>query len=86
MDPSFILVAGAAIAFWGTVLYLALRFVRAQERRSVGRTELDELRARVAQLEEDLEATRSETERLASAELHLTMLLTNRSEAVERTP
>jgi hypothetical protein len=86
MEPTFVLMAGAAITFWGTVLYLALRFVRAAERRSSGSAELDELRARVAQLEEDLETTRSETERLASAELHMMMLLSNRSEPAERTP
>ncbi|MEO8564214.1 MAG: hypothetical protein ABI601_19190 [bacterium] len=82
----WLLIAGGSIGFWGIVLYLAFRFVRATERRPLGRAELDELRARVAQLEGDLEATRSETERLAAAESHMMMLLSRRSESGERIP
>jgi hypothetical protein len=86
MDQAmFVLMVGGAAAFWGTVLYLALRFVRAAERRGASRSELDELRARVAQLEDDLEATCRETERLAAAEQHTMMLLARRSETGERT-
>jgi hypothetical protein len=80
MDLTFLIIAGGTIAFWGTLLYLALRFVRAKERQVVHREELDELRTRVAQLEDDLDQTRRETERLASAETHLMMLLSRRAE------
>ncbi|HEV7991914.1 MAG TPA: hypothetical protein VGP25_08820 [Gemmatimonadaceae bacterium] len=73
------------ISFWGTVLYLGLRFVRAAERRGASPAELEELRARVARLEEDLETTRSETERLAAAEQHTMMLLSRRLDAGTRT-
>jgi hypothetical protein len=82
----FFLVATSTIAFWGAVLYLALRFVRAAERRGVERGELDALRARVAQMEEEMDATRTELERLAAAESHTMMLLTRRSETREQSP
>jgi hypothetical protein len=80
----FFLVAASTIAFWGTVLYLALRFVRAAERRGIERGELDALRARVAQMEEEMDVTRTELERLAAAESHTMMLLTRRSKAPEQ--
>lgn len=80
MEPTFLIIAGGAVSFWGTVLYLALRFVRAKERQVVHRAELDELRTRVAQLEDDLDQTRKETERLAAAEMHTMMLLSRRAE------
>jgi cell division protein FtsL len=68
MDLTFVMVAGTAVGFWGSVLYLALRFVRATERRALTRTEIEELRTRVSQLEEDLSAAQTEMQRLAAAE------------------
>jgi hypothetical protein len=75
----FTLIALGAVTFWGTVLYLALRFVRAAERRGAGRGELDELSARVRQLEEDLAAADTEIERLSAAERFTSQLLAARS-------
>jgi len=82
----FALITMGTVTFWGSVLYLALRFVRASEQRGVARGELDELRTRVTQLEEELDATRAETERLAAAEAHTMMLLTRRTAPPERAP
>lgn len=81
MDPMFVFMATAAVGFWGTVLYLALRFVRAAERRSLTRTELEELRSRVSQLEEDLSTAQTEMERLAAAERFAAQLLANRQQS-----
>ena len=81
MDPMFGVMAAAAVGFWGTVLYLALRFVRSAERRSLTRTELEELRSRVSQLEEDLSAAQTEMERLAAADRFAAQLLAGRPQS-----
>jgi hypothetical protein len=78
----FVLFAVAGISFWGTVLYLALRYVRAAERRGASRGELEELSARVRQLEEDLAAAETEIGRLAAAERFTTQLLAGRNREV----
>jgi cell division protein FtsL len=78
MDPMFGLMAAAAVGFWGSVLYLALRFVRAAERRSLTQPEIEELRTRVSQLEEDLSAAQTEMQRLAAAERFAAQLLAGR--------
>jgi cell division protein FtsL len=78
MDLMFVLMAAAAVGFWGSVLYLALRFVRAAERRSLTRNEIEELRTRVSQLEEDLSAAQTEMQRLAAAERFAAQLLAGR--------
>jgi hypothetical protein len=75
----FALIAVGALMFWGTVLHLAFRFVRATERRGVGRAELDELNARVRQLEDDLAAADTEIQRLSAAERFTTQLLARRA-------
>jgi hypothetical protein len=78
MGPIFPFMFAAGVAFWGSVLYLALRFVRAAERRSVSREELTELTERVRRLEEELVAADTEIERLAAAERFNTQLLASR--------
>ena len=78
MNPFFAMITVAAVAFWGSVLYLALRFVRAAERRGVSREELDELRSRVGRLEEELAAASTDVERLAAGE-RITMQARGRS-------
>lgn len=82
MDAMFPLMALAGVSFWGAVLYLALRFVRAAERRGASSGELEELRSRVTQLEEDLIAAQTEMQRLAVAERFTAQLLANRAGAV----
>ena len=77
----FALMAVGALAFWGTVLHLAFRFVRAAERRGVSRAELDELNGRVRQLEDDLAAADTEIQRLSAAERFTTQLLAHRAGA-----
>ena len=71
----FLLFAAAAVGFWGTVLYLAFRLVRAVEGRNARPEELVELRARVAEIEQQLAASRAEIERLGAAESHAAMML-----------
>jgi hypothetical protein len=71
----FLLIAGAAIGFWGTVLYLAFRLVRAVEKRNARSGELEELRARVGEIEQQLAVSRAEIERLGAAESHAAMML-----------
>jgi hypothetical protein len=75
----FALVALGAVVFWGLVLHLALRFVRAAERRGSSRAELEELSARVRRLEEDLATAETEIGRLSAAERFTTQLLAGRS-------
>lgn len=84
MEQSFALIAGSAVAFWGSVLYLALRFVRAAERRGVSQVELDELRNRMNRLEEDLAGATAEVERLTAGQLFTTQLLEGRSGAANQ--
>jgi hypothetical protein len=86
MNPMFAIVAAGAVAFWGSVLYLALRFVRAAERRGVSRGDLDELRARVGRLEEELAAATTEVERLAAGERFTMQLLAARSAPLPPAP
>lgn len=74
----FVLMSTVGVAFWGSVLYLALRFVRSAERRGIERGELEELRARVGRLEEELNVATTEVERLAAAERFTAQLLAGR--------
>jgi hypothetical protein len=80
----------AAMAFWGSALggvfYFARRYIRAVERRTGSETELAELRERVAGLEDALDLTRREVERLETAQEFTTRLLASRAEQGERTP
>ena len=78
MNPFFMVMAGG-VAFWGSVLYLALRFVRASERRGIDRSELAALQGRVEHLEEELAGASTEIERLATAERFTAQLLASRS-------
>jgi hypothetical protein len=87
MEPIIVI---AAIAFWGSALggtfYFARRYIRAVERRTGGEAELAELRERVAGLEDALDVTRREVERLETAQEFTTRLLASRAEQGERTP
>ena len=74
------------VAFWSGVFYLAFRFVRARERLAVGSRDLEELRARVGRLEEELGSTAERIERLDEAQEFTTKLLGERSGALPRVP
>jgi hypothetical protein len=72
----------SAIAFWGTVLgggfYFARRYARALEGRTGHEAELVELRERVNALEDALDVTRREVERLETAQEFTTRLMAPR--------
>ena len=69
----------AGVAFWSCVFYLGWRFVRAMERRDGSRSELEELRARVERLEQELVSTTTELERLSAGHEFTTNLLAARA-------
>jgi len=71
----WVLFGGAAIAFWGFVLWLFYRLVRAVEARNARGNEIDALRARVGEIEQQLAVSRAELERLGAAESHAAMIL-----------
>lgn len=85
MNP-FLGFAVAGVAFWGGVFYLALRFVRAAERRGGSRGDVDELRARVERLEQELAGATTELERLSAGHEFTTNLLAARAGVVVPTP
>jgi chromosome segregation ATPase len=78
----FALIFAAAVVFWGSVLgggfYFARRHVRALERRARDESELAELRQRVAHLEEALDGTQRDVERLEAAQEFMNRLLAGR--------
>jgi hypothetical protein len=72
-----------ALLFWpvvlGSGLYLGWRYVRAVERRSVAEGELTSLRERMLQIEEGLDATRSDVARLETGHEFTQRLLNERA-------
>ena len=86
MDPMMVVMLAAGAGFWGSVLYLALRLVRSAERRGVDRGELEELRGRVARLEEDLLTAHTEMERLSAGQEFTAQLLASRSATPKLAP
>ena len=72
-----------AVLPWLVVLggggYLALRFVRAFERRGAAQGELEALRSRVLELERQVEGVQKEVERLSDEQSFTTRLLSERS-------
>ena len=70
--------------FLGAVgaLYVALRFVRAFELRGVDRAELQELRSRVARLEEETDRAAGEIRELEDGQRFTTRVLAERSGGV----
>jgi len=73
-----LLYVAMGVGFWGGLLYLGVRLVRALERRGGSRDELADLHARVARLEEDLAAATGEVARLEEAQRFTTALLAGR--------
>jgi prefoldin subunit 5 len=73
------------MAFWiillGGGFYVALRFVRALERRGSGQAELEQLRERLSRLEESVESVNVAVQRLSEAQQFTTRLLTERGQA-----
>ncbi len=63
----------------GGGLYLALRFVRATERKAISEQEIAELRERLAQLENRLESVGKDVERLTDEQEFTIRLLSDRS-------
>lgn len=81
MFPVFMLIGPL---FWLALIvlggYLGLRAVRALEQRGAGSSELAELRGRIQQVEEALEASRSDIERLREGQDFTAKLLAGRGE------
>jgi hypothetical protein len=84
MDPFFIFAAFAPLIGAGTALYLGFRFVRAFERRSSSRNELEQLRAHLARVEEELARTNAEVERLAEDQRFTVQLLAERATSIPK--
>lgn len=74
--PIFLLFPLAVI---GGGLYLALRFVRAMEQRSMGPADGTALRGRVERLEVELERTIAEVERMDEGQRFMQRLLSERA-------
>jgi hypothetical protein len=74
----FLLYAILGVAFWGGILYLGLRTVRALEARGTAGDEIADLRARVARLEEDLGSMSAEVGQIAEGQRFTTALLAER--------
>jgi hypothetical protein len=78
----------ASVAFWGALLagafYFARRHVRALEARAGNDADVLELRARVKVLEEALDDTRRDVDRLETAQEFTTRLLGARVEKDDR--
>lgn len=66
------------LALLGTGAYLGFRYVRAQERRSKA-IEFDDLRGQVRQLQDTVEALRSDLDRVQEGQDFTTRLLAERS-------
>lgn len=73
-----------SLLFWAMILgggfYLGLRLVRALEGRGADRRELQELREQVLRLEEGLEATSQDVERLSEEQRFTMKLLSDPSD------
>lgn len=59
--------------------YLALRFVRAFERRGLAKDELEALQARIQELEAQFDGMQKDVERLSDEQSFTTKLLSDRS-------
>ena len=59
--------------------YLALRFIRAFERRGLAQGELDALKSHIAELEGQFEGMQKDVERLTDEQSFTTRLLSDRS-------
>lgn len=68
------------IAIIGGGFALAMRFVRAFERRGADQRELTELREKVARLEDSIESVTHQIERVSEAQQFTTRLLTERND------
>jgi len=73
------------IVFWlgilGPGFYLAFRFLRAFEARSGNSSELEELRGRLARIEESMESMGADVQRIGEAQEFTTRLLGERSQS-----
>ena len=71
------------VLFWAAILgggfYLAIRFLRAFENRNSGGPELEEMRRRMAQLEDAFDAMTKRVEGIGESQEFTTRLLTERS-------
>lgn len=82
--PPFLPFALLSLVFWIAVIgggfALALRLIRALERRAGDPRELAELRDRLARLEDTIEGVNHQIERVTEAQEFTSRLLTERSE------
>ena len=69
------------LGIMGSAFYLGFRFLRAFEARGGNRTELEELRSRLARIEESMESMGTDVERIAEAQQFTTKLLGDRTPA-----
>lgn len=71
------------LLFWVAILgggfYLAVRFLRAFENRNAGGGEIDDLRKRMAQIEDAMESMNRQVERIGESQEFTTRLLTERT-------
>lgn len=82
----FVLIVLLSAIFWGTVLYLGVRVVRAFERRSRGGGELADVAERLARLEAAVAALTTDMDRIEEGQRFTTHLLgeaAHRSTAAE---
>ncbi len=80
--PMLLSLAAGALIYLplpAALLYLALRFVRAQERRAAGAAEVTALAARVAVLEEQVAAVGHVVDQVAEGQRFTTAVLTERT-------
>jgi hypothetical protein len=77
--PPFSIIFALNVAFWGIVLYLAVRLIRAFERRAAGRAEIAELRDRVSRVEDELGSATAALDQLKDTQRFTTQLLTDRA-------
>ena len=70
-----------AVLVWGSLVYVALRFVRAFERRGGDREQVAALSERLQRIEETLGTLGSDVNRLEESQRFTTRLLSERSPA-----
>ncbi|MGH7500359.1 MAG: hypothetical protein ACREL7_01245 [Longimicrobiales bacterium] len=82
--PPFLPFALLSLVFWVVVIgggiALAVRFLRAYEKRGNDRGEIADLREKLTRLEESIEGVTSQVQRVAEAQQFTTRLLTERTE------
>ena len=79
MSLFFLMPLFMGLAILGPGFYMAFRFLRAFEARGGNRDEIENLRGRLARLEETLESMGANVERIGEAQEFTTKLLSDRT-------